>query len=114
VTEVSEEVIASIVIALMMEAVSTSETSLSFYETAQLNIPEDRHLKLLNSTITIHFKTLKLFLQLTLYPVFTMTMRFGVLHATTFYTTGAQLPAVVITDFHKRSSPSDVGCSTES
>jgi hypothetical protein len=97
VTEVSEEVIASIVTALMMEAVSTSETSHSFYETAQLNIPEDRQLKLLNSTITIHFKTLKLFLQLTLYPVFTMTtMRFGVLHATTFYTTGAQLPAVVI------------------
>jgi hypothetical protein len=29
---------------LMMEAVSTSETSVSFYETTQCNIPEDSHL----------------------------------------------------------------------
>jgi hypothetical protein len=32
-------------IALMMEAVSTSETSVNFYETTRCNIPEDRHLR---------------------------------------------------------------------
>jgi hypothetical protein len=31
-------------IALMMEAVSTSETSVNFYETTWRNIPEDSHL----------------------------------------------------------------------
>jgi hypothetical protein len=31
-------------IALMMEAVSTSETSVNFYQTIQRNIPEDNHL----------------------------------------------------------------------
>jgi hypothetical protein len=31
-------------IALMMEAVSTSETSVSFYQTTRHNIPEDSHL----------------------------------------------------------------------
>lgn len=30
-------------IALMMEAVQTSETSVNFYETSQRNIPEDCH-----------------------------------------------------------------------
>jgi hypothetical protein len=29
---------------LMMEAASTSETSVKFYQTARLNIPEDSHL----------------------------------------------------------------------
>jgi hypothetical protein len=29
---------------LMMEAVSTSETPVNFYETTQRNIPEDSHL----------------------------------------------------------------------
>jgi hypothetical protein len=32
------------VIALMMEAASTSETSVNFYQTAQSNNPEDSHL----------------------------------------------------------------------
>jgi hypothetical protein len=32
-------------IALMMEAVSTSETSENFYKTARHNIPEDSHLQ---------------------------------------------------------------------
>jgi hypothetical protein len=32
--------------ALMMEAASTSETSVNFYETTRRNIPEDRHLHL--------------------------------------------------------------------
>jgi hypothetical protein len=32
-------------LALMMEAVSTSETSASFYQTTRRNIPEYRHLK---------------------------------------------------------------------
>jgi hypothetical protein len=30
--------------ALMMEAASTSETSVNFYQTTRLNIPEDSHL----------------------------------------------------------------------
>jgi hypothetical protein len=41
--EFLEELSASI-IALMMEAASTSETSVSFYQTTRRNIPEDRHL----------------------------------------------------------------------
>jgi hypothetical protein len=44
-TEVSEVLTASIITALMMEAVSTSsETSVNFHETTRLNIPEDSHL----------------------------------------------------------------------
>jgi hypothetical protein len=35
---------ASIIIILMMEAVSTSETSVNFYQTTWRNIPEDSHL----------------------------------------------------------------------
>jgi hypothetical protein len=31
-------------IALMMEAVNTSETSVNFYQTTRRNIPEDSHL----------------------------------------------------------------------
>jgi hypothetical protein len=34
-------------IALMMEAVSTSETSVNFYQITQRNNPEDSHLQLL-------------------------------------------------------------------
>jgi hypothetical protein len=34
-----------IINALMMEAASTSETSVKFYQTAQRNIPEDSHLQ---------------------------------------------------------------------
>jgi hypothetical protein len=34
------------VIALMMEAVSNSETSVSFYQTARHNIPEHSHLQI--------------------------------------------------------------------
>jgi hypothetical protein len=36
-------------IALMMEAASTSETSVNFYQTTRRNIPEDNHLHLLIS-----------------------------------------------------------------
>jgi hypothetical protein len=32
-------------IAVMMEAVSTSETSVNFYQTTRRNIPEDSHLR---------------------------------------------------------------------
>jgi hypothetical protein len=32
-------------IALMMEAASTTETSVNFYETTRRNIPEDSHLR---------------------------------------------------------------------
>jgi hypothetical protein len=39
----SEVLTASIIRELMMEAVSVSETSVSFYETARRNIPEDSH-----------------------------------------------------------------------
>jgi hypothetical protein len=34
------------IIALMMEAASTSETSVNFYQTTRRNIPEDSHLNL--------------------------------------------------------------------
>jgi hypothetical protein len=43
-TDISEVIIADIINALMMEAVSTSETSVSFYETARSNIPEEGRL----------------------------------------------------------------------
>jgi hypothetical protein len=43
-TDVSEVFAASIIIALMMEAASTSETSVNFYQTTRRNIPEDNHL----------------------------------------------------------------------
>jgi hypothetical protein len=46
-TDVSE-VLTACNIRLMMEGVSTFETSVSFYETARLNIPEDGHLYLHN------------------------------------------------------------------
>jgi hypothetical protein len=41
--DVSEVVTASIIRA-MMEAVSTSDVSVNFYETTRLNFPEDSHL----------------------------------------------------------------------
>jgi hypothetical protein len=43
VTDVSEVLTASIIraVTLMMEAVSTSETSFNFYETTRRKIPED-------------------------------------------------------------------------
>jgi hypothetical protein len=42
-TDVSE-VLALSIIVLMMEAASTSETPVNFYQTTQRNIPEDGHL----------------------------------------------------------------------
>jgi hypothetical protein len=36
------------VIALMMEAANTSETSVNFYQPTQRDIPEDSHLQLLS------------------------------------------------------------------
>jgi hypothetical protein len=44
--DVLEVLTASIirVMALMMEAASTSETSINFYLTTRRNIPDDRHL----------------------------------------------------------------------
>jgi hypothetical protein len=39
---------ASIIIALMMDAVSTSETSVNFYQSTRCNNPEDSHLHVLN------------------------------------------------------------------
>jgi hypothetical protein len=35
------------IVTLMMEAASTSETSVNFYQTTRRNIPEDSHLLLL-------------------------------------------------------------------
>jgi hypothetical protein len=35
-------------VALMMDAVSTSETSINFYQTTRRNIPEDRYLQEFN------------------------------------------------------------------
>jgi hypothetical protein len=43
-TDVSDVLTASITIALMIEAVSSSETSTDIYQTTQRNIPEDNHL----------------------------------------------------------------------
>jgi hypothetical protein len=40
-------------IALMMEAVRTYETSVNFYQTARRNIPEDDHVHI----ISLHFNT---------------------------------------------------------
>jgi hypothetical protein len=45
-TDVSETFAASIIRA-MMEAASTSETSVNFYQTTRRNNPEDSHLELL-------------------------------------------------------------------
>jgi hypothetical protein len=43
-TDVSEMRTAFIIRAMMVEVVSTSETSFSFYQTTRRNIPEDSHL----------------------------------------------------------------------
>jgi hypothetical protein len=40
------------VIALMMEAASTSETSVNFYETSRRNFPQDSHLQMTDHLIT--------------------------------------------------------------
>jgi hypothetical protein len=39
-----EEVYRRLLIDMMMEAASTSETSVNFYQTTRRNIPEDNHL----------------------------------------------------------------------
>jgi hypothetical protein len=44
-TKVPEVFTVSIIIDLMMESVSTSETSVNFYQTTRRNIPKDSHLK---------------------------------------------------------------------
>jgi hypothetical protein len=41
--EISEVLAASIIIALMMKAPRTSETSVNFYQTTRFNNPEDSH-----------------------------------------------------------------------
>jgi hypothetical protein len=43
-TNISEVLTASIIRAMMMETVSTSKTSVNFYQTTWRNIPEDSHL----------------------------------------------------------------------
>jgi hypothetical protein len=45
------------VIALMMEAVITSETSVNFYQTTWRNIPEDSHFQEKSVTETVTFST---------------------------------------------------------
>jgi hypothetical protein len=40
--------------ALMMEAVSTSDTSVNFYQTTQRNIPEDSHLFIFAAVKTLN------------------------------------------------------------
>jgi hypothetical protein len=47
-TDVSEVLAASIIRAIMMEAVSTSQTSVNFYQTTRRNNPEDSHLRSLS------------------------------------------------------------------
>jgi hypothetical protein len=44
-THISEVLAASIVVALMMEAASTSEMFVNFYQITRHNIPEDSHLQ---------------------------------------------------------------------
>jgi hypothetical protein len=43
-TDVSEVLTASIIRAMTIEAASSCETSVNFYQTTQRNIPEDNHL----------------------------------------------------------------------
>jgi hypothetical protein len=43
-TDASEVITAFIIRAMMMDAASTSETSVSFYQTTRRNSPEDSHL----------------------------------------------------------------------
>jgi mannose-6-phosphate isomerase class I len=43
-TDVSEVLAASIIIGLIMEAASASDTSVNFYQTTWRNNPEDSHL----------------------------------------------------------------------
>jgi hypothetical protein len=42
--DVSEVLTASIIRAMVMEAISTSETSVNFYQTTRRSVPEDSHL----------------------------------------------------------------------
>jgi hypothetical protein len=49
-TDVSALLTASMMMALVMETVSTSETSLKFYETTRRSIPQGNHLRLTCST----------------------------------------------------------------
>jgi hypothetical protein len=44
ITDVSEVLATSIIIAMVMESASTSETSVNFYRTTRRNIPQDSHL----------------------------------------------------------------------
>jgi hypothetical protein len=53
-TDVSEVLTASIVRAIRMEAVGTSETSVNFYQTIRHNTREDSHLH------TLHLVVLKI------------------------------------------------------
>jgi hypothetical protein len=51
------DVLTASIIALMMEAGSTSKTSVNFYETTRRNIPEDSNLQVL---LYFHYKVKKL------------------------------------------------------
>jgi hypothetical protein len=51
--DVSEVLAASIIRAVMMEAASTSEMSVSFHQTTWCNIPEDSHLQNLGYSIIL-------------------------------------------------------------
>jgi hypothetical protein len=48
-------------IALIMEAVSTSETSVNFYEITRRNIPEDSHLQLSSGSHSYHHTEIVIF-----------------------------------------------------
>jgi hypothetical protein len=58
-TDLSEVLTATIIlITLMMEAVSTSETLVNFYQTTERNIPEDSHLHTSHhENLKFHFRT---------------------------------------------------------
>jgi hypothetical protein len=50
-------VITATIVALMMEALSTSETSVSFYETTQRGMPQDNELHATDYLLRVYFVT---------------------------------------------------------
>jgi hypothetical protein len=60
-TDVSEELTASIIRTLMTEAVSSFETSVNIYQNMRRNIPEDSHLHTLRrENVTAHLASFSL------------------------------------------------------
>jgi hypothetical protein len=60
---VSEVLVASIraITAMMMDAVSTSETSVNFHQTTRRYNPEDSHLRFYYKVVAIHLQNFEAF-----------------------------------------------------